>query len=74
MRAAVRMDTVGNRTEKVCLSHTGEFSEARWIKVDFILQMFLSKDANQQRSQMVRAGALQPDQTIWVQVSVRRLQ
>lgn len=31
------MGTVGNRTEKVYLSYTGGFSEARCIKVNFIL-------------------------------------
>lgn len=31
------LGTVGNRTEKVCLSYTGGFSEAGWTKVDFIL-------------------------------------
>lgn len=65
------MGTAGNRTEKVCLSYTGGFSEAGWIKADFILtRCFCAKDANQQCIQMVRAGALQPDQTVCIQASV----
>lgn len=31
------LGTVGHRTEEVCQSYTGGFSEARWKRVDFIL-------------------------------------
>lgn len=58
-----QLGTVGGRTEKLSPSYTGESSEAKWESVDFILQMSLAKEANQQCRRMVSTDVLQSGQS-----------